>query len=93
MNPGNSVRDASRPGQDDAGRPAAAGPPESTPEPPPGIPRPQRPLEDIQEIIGKLAAVTRQLNGRGDVGSLDDLGDLGDFGSLDDLGSLGDASG
>ena len=62
MNPGNTVHDANRscpPGQDDAGRP----------EPAVGYgsgasarsPRAQKPLQDIQDIIDKLAAVTQQL--------------------------------
>jgi hypothetical protein len=70
MNPGNSVQDASRAGQDDAGRyGTAAGYPGGTPEPSPQIPTPQKPLQDIQEIIDKLAAVTKRLNGRGGASS------------------------
>ncbi len=62
MNPGNSVQDANPscpPGQDDASRPEATagcgggGPVRS--------PRAQKPLQDIQDIIDKLAAVTQQL--------------------------------
>jgi hypothetical protein len=65
MNPGNSVRDAGR--QENAGRhDAVAGYPGGTPEQPPGIPQQQKALQDIQEIIDKLAAVTEQLNRRGD---------------------------
>jgi hypothetical protein len=62
MNPGHTVQDASPscpPDEDDASRPEAAG----------GYgndasarsPRAQRPLQDIQDIVDKLAAVTQQL--------------------------------
>ena len=62
MNPGNSLPAADlscRPGQDDVGGPgAAAGPGVGQPG---RSPRAQRPLQDIQDIIDKLAAVTQQL--------------------------------
>jgi len=62
MNPGNSVHDANPscpPGQDDASRLEAAAGYGSG-----GLarsPRAQKPLQDIQDIIDKLAAVTQQL--------------------------------
>jgi hypothetical protein len=62
MNPGHRVHDATPscpPGQDDASRPEAAagyGTGEWA-----GSPRAQKPLQDIQDIIDKLAAVTQQL--------------------------------
>ena len=59
MNPGDSVQDASRTGPDEASGPgAAAGQGNVTP---PRSPRTQKPLQDIQDIIDKLAAVTQQL--------------------------------
>jgi hypothetical protein len=62
MNPGNSVPDGGlscRPGQDDASSAdAAAGHGGSHLA---RSPRAQRPLQDIQDIIDKLAAVTQQL--------------------------------
>jgi len=66
MNPGNGVPDADlscRPGQDDAsttasGAGAGAG---HDGGPPTRSLRVQRPLQDIQDIIDKLAAVTQQL--------------------------------
>lgn len=62
MNLGNSLPDADlscRPGQDDAGGPGAAhGPGDGQPG---RSLRAQRPLQDIQDIIDKLAAVTQQL--------------------------------
>jgi hypothetical protein len=62
MNPGNSVPDADlscRPGQDDAsGAGAAAGHGGSQQA---WSLRAQRPLQDIQDIIDELAAVTQQL--------------------------------
>ena len=59
MNPGNSVQDASRTGPDEASGPgAAAGQGNVTP---PRTPRTQKPLQDIQDIIDKLAVVTQQL--------------------------------
>jgi hypothetical protein len=59
MNPGDSVQDASRTGPDEASGPgAAAGQGNVTPPP---SPRTQKPLQDIQDIIDKLAAVTQQL--------------------------------
>ncbi len=57
MNPGDSVQDATRSGPDEAsGLGAAAG--EGTPM---RSPRTQKPLQDIQDLIDKLAAVTQQL--------------------------------
>jgi hypothetical protein len=59
MNHGDSVQDASRSGPDEAsGFGAAAGPGSGTLAWPP---RTQKPLQDIQDIIDKLAAVTQQL--------------------------------
>ncbi len=59
MNPGDSVQDASRTGPDEAsGFGAAAGQGNVTP---PRSLRTQKPLQDIQDIIDKLAAVTQQL--------------------------------
>ncbi len=59
MNPGDSVQDAGRSGPDEAsGFGAAADQGNSTP----GLSsRTQEPLQDIQDIIDKLAAVTQQL--------------------------------
>jgi len=56
MNPGDSVQDATRPGPDEAGGFGAAG--EGAP---PRSPRAHKPLQDIQDLIDKLAAVTQQL--------------------------------
>jgi hypothetical protein len=56
MNPGHSVQDAHPscpPGQDDASTAGYGGSARS--------PRAQKPLQDIQDIIDKLAAVTQQL--------------------------------
>ena len=59
MNPGDSVQDASRSGPDEAsGFGAAAGPGNGTLA---RSPRTQKPLQDIQDIIDKLAAVSQQL--------------------------------
>jgi hypothetical protein len=59
MNAGDSVQDASRPGLDEASDlDAAAGQGRSTPTRSPGT---QKPLQDIQDIIDKLAAVTQEL--------------------------------
>ena len=56
MNPGDSVQDATRPGPDEAsGFGAATG--QGTPR----SPGTQQPLQDIQDLIDKLAAVTKQL--------------------------------
>jgi hypothetical protein len=57
MNPGDSVQDASRSGPDEASG-LGAGQGNSTPG---RSPRTQKPLQDIQDIIDKLAAVTQQL--------------------------------
>ena len=55
MNPGDSVQDATRSGPDEAdGLGAAADEPTRSP----GT---QKPLQDIQDLIDKLAAVTQQL--------------------------------
>ena len=60
MNPGDSVQDVSRTGPDEAsGLGAAAGPGSGTVA---RSPRTDKPLEDIQDIIDKLAAVTQQLS-------------------------------
>ena len=59
MNPGYRVQDASRTGPDDAsGLGAAAGQGDG---PPTRSPRTQKHLQDIQDIIDKLAAVTQEL--------------------------------
>ena len=59
MNSGESVHDASRTGLDEASGPgAAAGQEGHTPARSPGT---QKPLQDIQDIIDKLAVVTQQL--------------------------------
>ncbi len=59
MNPGDSVQDASRTGPDEASGPGAAvGQGNITPS---RSPRTQKPLQDIQDIIDKLAVVTQQL--------------------------------
>jgi hypothetical protein len=62
MNPGNSVPDTDlscRPGQEEAsGAEATAGHGGGQPA---RSPRAQRPLQDIQDLIDKLAAVTQQL--------------------------------
>jgi hypothetical protein len=59
MNPGDSVQDASRTAPDEASGPgAAASQGNATP---PRSSRTQKPLQDIQDIIDKLAAVTQQL--------------------------------
>jgi hypothetical protein len=62
MNPGDSVHDASvasRSGLDDA-RPAGAATGYRS-DKPARSPRTQKPLQDIQDIIDKLAVVTQQL--------------------------------
>ena len=59
MNPGDSVQDVSRTGPDEtSGSAAAAGQDSRTLTRSPGT---EKPLQDIQDIIDKLAAVTRQL--------------------------------
>ena len=59
MNPGDSVQDASRSGPDEAsGFGAAAGLGNGTPA---RSPTTQKSLQDIQDIIDKLAAVSQQL--------------------------------
>ena len=59
MNPGDSVQDVSRTGPDEASGPgAAAGPGNGTMA---RSPRTDKPLEDIQDIIDKLAAVDQEL--------------------------------
>jgi hypothetical protein len=64
MNPANHVQDANpscSPGQDDASRlDTTAGYGSTTARPP----RVQRHVQDIQDIIDKLAAVTQQLRRR-----------------------------
>ena len=62
MNPVDSVPDAdlsSRPGQDDASGPGAAT--DDGGDTPSRSVWTQRPLQDIQDLIDKLAAVTQQL--------------------------------
>jgi hypothetical protein len=57
MNPGDSVQDATRSGPDEpSGFDAAAGQGAPT-----RSPRIQKPLQDIQDLIDELAAVTQQL--------------------------------
>jgi hypothetical protein len=59
MNPGDNVQDVSRTGPDEAsGSAAAAGQGNGTLTRSPGT---EKPLQDIQDIIDKLAAVNRQL--------------------------------
>ena len=59
MNPGDSVHDASRTRLDEAsGLGAAAGQGSQTPA---RSPRTYKPVQDIQDLIDKLAAVSRQL--------------------------------
>ena len=59
MNPGDSVHDVSRTGPDEAsGLGAAAGQGNGTMA---RSPRTEKSLEDIQDIIDKLAAVTQEL--------------------------------
>ena len=58
MNPGDSVHDVSRTGPDEASGPGAVGQGSGTMA---RSPRTEKPLEDIQDIIDKLAAVTQQL--------------------------------
>ena len=55
MNPGDSVQDATRSGPDEANDLGAAA------DEPTRSPGTQKPLQDIQDLIDKLAAVTRQL--------------------------------
>lgn len=63
MNPGDSVQDATRSGPDEASGLAAAAD-QGTPM---RSPRTQKPLQDIQDLIDKLAAVTQQLRHPGSV--------------------------
>jgi hypothetical protein len=58
MNPGDSVHDVSRTGPDEAGGPGAVGHGSGTMA---RSPRTEKPLEDIQDIIDKLAAVNQEL--------------------------------
>jgi len=58
MNPGDSVHDVSRTGPDEPSDPGAAGQGNGTLT---RSPRTEKPLQDIQDIIDKLAAVTQQL--------------------------------
>jgi hypothetical protein len=59
MNPGDSVQDVSRTGPDEAnGLGTAAGQGNGTKA---RSPRTGEPLQDIQDIVDKLAAVTQQL--------------------------------
>ena len=59
MNSGESVHDASRTGLDEASGPGAAAGQDGPP--PARSPRTQKPLQDIQDIIDKLAAVDQEL--------------------------------
>ena len=58
MNPGDSVHDVSRTGPDEASGPGAAGQGSGMMA---RSPRTEKPLQDIQDIVDKLAAVTQQL--------------------------------
>jgi len=58
MNPGDSVQDVSRTGPDETSGPGAAGQGSGTMA---RSPRTEKPLEDIQDIIDKLAAVNQEL--------------------------------
>ena len=59
MNPGDSVQDVSRTGPDEAnGLGTTAGQGNGTKA---RSPRTEKPLQDIQDIVDKLAAVTQQL--------------------------------
>ena len=59
MNPGDSVQDVSRPGPDEASGPGpAVGQGHGTMT---RSPRTEEALQDIQDIVDKLAAVTQQL--------------------------------
>ena len=58
MNPGDSVHDVSRTGPDETGDPGAVGQGNDTLT---RSPRTEKALQDIQDIIDKLAAVTQQL--------------------------------
>ena len=58
MNPGDSVQDVSRTGPDETSGPGAAGQGSGTMA---RSPRTEKPLEDIQDIIDKLAAVDQEL--------------------------------
>ena len=58
MNPGDSVQDVSRTGPDEASGPGAVGQGSGTMA---RSPRTEKPLEDIQDIIDKLAAVDQEL--------------------------------
>ena len=57
MNPGDSVQDATRPGPDEARGFSAA----ADQDAPTQSSRTQKPLQDIQDLIDKLAAVTQLL--------------------------------
>jgi hypothetical protein len=59
MNFGDSVQDASRSGPDDSTVPGAVGGDGDSHHV--RSPRTQKPLQDIQDLIDKLAAVTQQL--------------------------------
>ena len=58
MNPGDSVHDVSCAGPDETGDPGPVGQGNGTLT---RSPRTEKPLQDIQDIIDKLAAVTQQL--------------------------------
>jgi len=59
MNPGDSVQDVSRTGPDEASGPGAAA--DQGNGTMARSPRTEKPLEDIQDIIDKLAAVNQEL--------------------------------
>ena len=62
MNPGDNVQDVSRTGPDDtSGSGAAAGQGNGTLTRSPGTRKPLPDIQDIQDIIDKLAAVDQQL--------------------------------
>src|SRR5690349_2254473 len=58
MDPGDRVADVRRPGTDEASGPGAVGQGSGTMA---RSPRTEKPLEDIQDIIDKLAAVNQEL--------------------------------
>jgi len=73
MNPGDSVQDVSRPGPDETSGPGTAtGQGHGTMT---RSPRTEKALQDIQDIVDKLAAVTQQLrHPKGSVASRSNLG-------------------
>ncbi len=63
MNPGDSVQDATRSGPDEASGFGAA----ADQSAPTRSPRTEKPLQDIQDLIDKLEAVTQQLRRPGNM--------------------------